>query len=98
MVWLKIAPWPVNLAKQQWKSSSKTSQISLPGPEETVDLAKTYQLTGVVVGVGEPYAVISGQIVAKGDAIGQATVIEIAESGVSLQLPDKTEIVLKVPR
>ena len=96
--WLKPAPSPTNPAKQQRKLNLKTSQTSLSEPEETADPAKIYQLTGVVVGVGEPYAMISGRIMAKGDLIGQATVTEIAESTVTLQLPDKTQIVLKVPR
>ena len=97
-VWLKPAPWPANPATQQRKPNIKAGQTPLPELEEAVDPAKMYQLTGVVVGVGEPYAMISGRIIAKGDVIGQATVIEIAESVVTLQLPDKTQIVLKVPR
>ena len=98
-VWVKPTPWPKNSAKQQQKPNIKAGQTPFPEPEEAVNPEKMYQLTGVVVGAGgEPYAMVSGRIVAKGDTIGQATVSEIAENAVTLQLPDKTKIVLKVPR
>jgi len=51
-----------------------------------------------VVGVGEPYAVINGEILAVGEAIAGATVQEITPGGVTLRLPDGRDAALRVTR
>lgn len=55
-------------------------------------------LSGIVVGVGEPYAVINGEIVAQGDQIGSATLLDITPDSVTVRLPNGKEAVLKIPR
>lgn len=55
-------------------------------------------LSGVVVGIGAPYAVINGQIVGIGERVGEATLLEITQNSVTLQATDGTTRVLKVPQ
>lgn len=91
--------WRGNSASKSQHSTADAGKDQSPGPAPAVDpRPSAYQITGVVVGVGEPYAVINGQILARGEIIGQAEVVKIAQNAVTLQLPDKTQIVLKVPR
>ena len=49
-------------------------------------------------GLGEPYAVINGSIVAEGETIGEATLLTIAEGTVTLRLADGKETLLRVER
>ena len=55
-------------------------------------------LSGVVIGVGAPYAVINGEIVAVGDSIGGATVQEITSNAVLVGMDDGRQATLRVPR
>ena len=55
-------------------------------------------LTGVVEGTGEPYAMINGVIVAVGEQIGDATLLEIAKGKVRLRQANGEERVLRVTR
>src|SRR3989338_9241750 len=57
-----------------------------------------FRLTGIVEGLGEPYAVINGSIVAEGETIGEATLLTIAEGTVTLRLADGKETLLRVER
>lgn len=57
-----------------------------------------FKLTGIVEGLGEPYAVINGSIVAEGETIGEATLLKIAEGTVTLRLADGKETLLRVER
>jgi len=57
-----------------------------------------FVLSGVVEGLGQPYAVINGEIISVGERVGDATLVEIAEGSVRLRLPDGGEIVLRVNR
>lgn len=57
-----------------------------------------FVLSGVVEGLGQPYAVINGEIVSVGERVGDATLVAIAEGSVRLRLPDEREIVLRVSR
>ena len=65
-----------------------------PAPRENDQLI----LTGVVEGIGEPYAVINGKILAVGEQIGGATLLEIADGTVKLRRADGGETVLRVAR
>lgn len=55
-------------------------------------------LTGVVEGTGEPYAMINGMIVAVGERVGDATLLEIANGKVRLRQANGEEYVLRVTR
>jgi hypothetical protein len=55
-------------------------------------------LSGVVEGLGEPYAVINGMIVSVGERIGDLTLLEIGDSLVKLRRTDGSETVLHVAR
>ncbi len=55
-------------------------------------------LSGVVEGLGTPYAVINGSIVSVGDTIEGATLFEIDKGAVRLRRTDGIEVVLRVPR
>jgi hypothetical protein len=66
--------------------------IPAPSAEEA------FTLTGVVEGVGEPYAVINGAIVAVGERVGHATLLAVANGAVQLRLDTGEERVLRVPR
>jgi hypothetical protein len=57
-----------------------------------------FHLTGVVEGLGEPYAVINGSIVGVGETVGKATLLDIAEGKVTLRLADGKDTVLRVER
>ena len=57
-----------------------------------------FRLTGIVEGLGEPYAVINGSIVAEGETIGGATLLTIAEGTVTLRLADGKDTLLRVER
>ena len=57
-----------------------------------------FVLSGVVEGLGQPYAVINGEIISVGEQVGNATLVEIAEGNVRLRLPDGDEVALRVSR
>lgn len=55
-------------------------------------------LSGVVEGLGDPYAVINGEIVIPGERIGEASLISIADGTATVRFDDGREVVLRVPR
>ena len=55
-------------------------------------------LSGVVEGLGAPYAVINGAIVGVGERVGDATLVGIAHGAVTLRQPDGNETTLRVPQ
>lgn len=59
---------------------------------------EAFVLSGVVEGLGEPYAVINGVIVGVGEQLGDATVQEIGHGSVKLRRSNGTETVLRVAR
>lgn len=61
-------------------------------------LAQEFNVTGIVEGSGDPYAMINGSIVAVGETIGSATLTGISEGTVTLQLADGKETVVRVQR
>jgi len=75
-------PLPARATKASTKASRKADPI----------------LTGVVEGLGEPFAVINDAIVKIGEQVGEATLVEIGNSAVKLRRRDGTEIALSVPR
>ena len=60
--------------------------------------AASLQMTGVVEGFGEPYAVINGKIVTVGERVEDATLMEIVDGTVRLRRSNGQDIVLRVPR
>ena len=84
------------------KSKPGPVAAGAPAPSPSAVLQQTAHedlvLSGVVVGVGDPYAVINGQILAVGDKIAGATVLNITPSVVSVRLENGREGELRVPR
>ena len=70
--------------------TTPAQQVSAPKDRVT--------LTGIVQGVGQPYAVINGAIVSEGERVGTAVLIEITKNAVRLRRDDGTDLVLTVPR
>ena len=56
------------------------------------------QLTGIVEGIGEPYAVINGGIIAIGEPIGRFTLVAIRNGAATLRRDDGTETIVRVAR
>ena len=63
-----------------------------------MDAPPEFNLTGIVEGLGEPYAVINGSIVAEGETVGNATLLDIGEGTVKLRLANGKDAVLRVSR
>ena len=74
------------------------AQSASATPSAATDSPSEFNLTGIVEGSGEPYAVINGSIVAEGEAIGKATLLKIGEGTVTLRLANGKEAVLRVSR
>ena len=55
-------------------------------------------LSGVVEGLGDPYAVINGMIVGVGERVGNVTLEQIAQGSVKLRHDDGRQTTLRVPR
>ena len=55
-------------------------------------------LSGVVEGLGEPYAVINGVIVGVGEQVDGSTLLEVVNGVVKLRRPDGSETILRVPK
>ena len=72
-------------------ASTIPSVVSTNSPYE-------FNLTGIVEGSGEPYAVINGSIVAAGETVGTATLVNIGQGTVTLRLANGKETVLRVSR
>ena len=62
------------------------------------ELVPEFNVTGIVEGTGDPYAMINGSIVAVGETIGTATLTGISEGKVTLRLADGKETVVQVER
>lgn len=73
-------------------STSPPKRHASPAPSN--DLV----ISGVVEGLGEPYAVINGAIVRAGEQVNDATLLRIADGVVVLRRADGTEMTLQVPR
>ena len=76
-------------------STTAESSVSRPAAKEPV---QEFNVTGVVEGLGDPYAMINGSIVSVGETIGRATLTGIAEGMVTLRLADGKELVVRVER
>mgnify|MGYP001593629177 CR=1 FL=1 len=60
--------------------------------------APEFALSGIVVGGGEPYAVINGNIVSVGDLVEGLRLIQISEDSVTLRDVNGNDRVLRGPR
>jgi len=85
-----VGPAP-GMTAPQAQSVSATPAASTNSPPE-------FNLTGIVEGSGASYAVINGSIVAKGEPVGTATLLEIGQGTVTLRLANGKETVLRVSR
>jgi len=86
-------------APPQPASPIHTHTIAAPTPAPTASQHdQNLIFTGTVEGEGEPYAVINGAVVAIGEQIGEATLLEITKGVVKLRHRDGREILLQVPR
>lgn len=66
-------------------------------PTASADSSRSeFILSGVVEGLGEPYAVINGLVVRAGDGIEGATVLTIGDGAVTLRRPDGKQLALRV--
>lgn len=93
----KVTAFEQPLDASQPRPESRQAPIPLPRRESR--RPKTpFVLSGVVEGLGQPYAVINGEIVGVGERVGDATLVEIAQGSVRLRLSDGREIVLRVSR
>ena len=79
---------PLELTSQPPKTRAGTS------PSNQNDLV----LSGVVEGLGEPYAVINSMIVRVGEQINDATLISVMNGVVTLRRTDGTDVTLRVPQ
>lgn len=80
-------PEPTAPARAPW-SAALTSQPSQTDPV----------LSGVVEGLGEPYAMIDGAIVSVGESIGGWTLVRVEGGTVTLRRVDGRDLTLSVPR
>ena len=76
----------------------EASPTSKPAAAVVADAHGELILSGVVEGLGEPYAVINGMIVGAGDRIANATLLEITSGVVKIRRDDGKELTLRVPR
>ena len=95
--WMRrtIGRWPHTVASVP--SGPETTM-----PESSVSpRPRTQQnplLSGVVEGLGEPYAVINGMIVGVGEQVGGSTVLDIRHGTVKLRRANGSETLLRVTR
>ena len=105
------ATWMWRTFNGRMEAAPEPSMVASPGtasrPESTAparttrassDALSEFKLTGIVEGLGDPYAMINGSIVAVGETIGNATLLDIDKGMVTLRLADGTETVLRVAR
>jgi hypothetical protein len=78
--------------------SSAADPAAKPARPASTEMAQEFNVTGIVVGSGDPYAMINGSIVALGETIGSATLTGISEGMVTLRLADGKETVVRVER
>ena len=55
-----------------------------------------YVLSGVIEGLGDPYAVVNGLVVRAGDGLEGATIVAIGSGSVTLRRDDGSQLVLRV--
>ncbi len=73
------------------------SPVPTPAPTRSAAHGEPeFVLSGVVEGVGNPYAVINGAIASIGDQVGKATLVAISGSTVTLRLANGEQMVLRV--
>ena len=93
---------PARTATSSTFSPATAEPTAAPQPRKPAtaqrDTEDAFTLTGIVEGLGKPYAVINGAIVGVGDTIGEATLLEIADGSVKLQRADGSETTLSVSR
>ena len=89
---------PSMLDRREPTQGQRNQMLSTESPTPTNRHNNTFMLSGVVEGVGEPYAVINGTIVGVGDTISGATLLEIDKGSVTLRDPNGNTTVLRVPR
>ena len=86
----------IESARGTVQDTTTPRERSAPAP--SANATAEFSLTGIVEGLGDPYAVINGSIVAKGETIGKATLLDIGKGTVTLRLADGKETVLRVSR
>lgn len=89
---------PVPIPVQAPAPVQKSVLVQKPAPPIPSQPTPTYVLTGVVQGRGQPYAVINGQIVAIGEMVGAARLLQITDAAVRLRTAEGEEFELYVPR
>jgi hypothetical protein len=85
---------------------SRASALALfprPTPPSPTDAApaavppaERLKLSGVIEGLGPPYAVMNGRIIGVGERVEEVTVVQIAEGAVTVRHADGTEATLRV--
>lgn len=88
-----ITPTPSETAADSRQEPAAPRSAKVPTENRS-----DFSLAGIVEGLGEPYAMINGSIVAEGETIGEATLLTIAEGTVTLRLADGKETILRVER
>lgn len=79
-------------------TAPRLSPTKAPGSSATAASTDTLVLSGVVIGDGEPYAVINGTIVGLGEEIAGVTLESVEEGAASLRRRNGEPITLRVPR
>lgn len=74
------------------------SAVSVAQARQSSAVSANLALSGVVEGVGEPYAVINGLIVGIGERVAGFELTAIANGSVTLRRSDGQELTLRVPR
>lgn len=102
---LRATPESANPVSTEEMAADPSSSISSTADSEaqsahstSKELVPEFNVTGIVEGLGDPYAMINGSIVAVGGTIGRATLTGISEGTVTLQLADGKETVVRVQR
>jgi hypothetical protein len=86
------------LRRTMGASSMQIRQVTPGGASSLMQASEGLVLSGVVEGLGDPYAVINGEIVIPGERIGEATLTSIANGTATVRFDDGREAVLRVPR
>ncbi len=107
VAWLARSPQPVSTRSRSTQPHAATPSQPAPLPVASVapsssshrrEASPSMVLSGVVVGRGDPYAMIDGRIVGIGEQVDGGTVEEITQQQVKLRLADSSEVVLQVAR